>query len=75
MFQVNSNDESGVLLFRNQCIRLMVMNSIQRGYVDARYRDDYFITIEELKTLIERVEEMQAIVAEIGRQKIGSALT
>jgi uncharacterized protein len=43
---------------------------LKRGYVDARYRDDYFITREEFETLVERVREMQSIVEKICRSKI-----
>lgn len=45
---------------------------LKRGYVDARYRDDYFITKQEFETLIERVKEMQSIVEKICRDKITS---
>jgi predicted transcriptional regulator len=45
---------------------------LKRGYVDARYRDDYTITKEELSTLIERVKEMQGIVERICKDKIDS---
>lgn len=43
---------------------------LKRGYVDARYRDDYVITEEELTTLIARVKEMQVIVERICKAKI-----
>lgn len=45
---------------------------LKRGYVDARYRDDYVITKNELSTLIERVKEMQGIVERICKVKIAS---
>jgi len=45
---------------------------LKRGYIDARYRIDYFITEEELEGLIERVRKMQNIVDEICRKKIAS---
>jgi uncharacterized protein len=45
---------------------------LKRGYVDARYRDDYVITKEELSTLIARVKEMQVIVERICKEKINS---
>jgi predicted nucleotidyltransferase/HEPN domain-containing protein len=45
---------------------------LKRGYVDARYRDDYFITKEELTTLIARVKEMQSIVERICKEKIAT---
>lgn len=43
---------------------------LKRGYVDARYRDDYLIKQEELEVLIERVKEMQEIVERICREQI-----
>ena len=45
---------------------------LKRGYVDARYRDDYFITKDELATLMDRVKAMQEIVKRICREKISS---
>lgn len=45
---------------------------LKRGYVDARYRDDYIITEEELVTLIARVKEMQGVVERICKEKIAS---
>jgi uncharacterized protein len=45
---------------------------LKRGYVDARYRDDYVITKEELATLTERVREMQLVVEKICKEKITS---
>ncbi len=45
---------------------------LKRGYVDARYRDDYVITEEELSTLIDRVKEMQGIVERKCKEKIVS---
>lgn len=48
---------------------------LKRGYVDARYRDDYVITKEELMTLIARVKEMQGIVERICKDKIASIIS
>lgn len=45
---------------------------LKRGYVDARYRDDYMITKEELAVLIDRVKEMRTIVDRICKEKIES---
>lgn len=45
---------------------------LKRGYVDARYRDDYSIKTEELGLIIERVKEMQAIVERICKEQIAS---
>lgn len=45
---------------------------LKRGYVDARYRDDYVITKNELTTLIERLKEMQGIVERICKERIAS---
>ncbi|KAA9038735.1 HEPN domain-containing protein [Ginsengibacter hankyongi] len=38
---------------------------LKRGYVDARYKNDYSITEEELKKLIDRIYQMQAVVQKI----------
>lgn len=45
---------------------------LKRGYVDARYRQDYFITKEEFEILLNRVKEMRFIVEEICINKITS---
>lgn len=45
---------------------------LKRGYVDARYKADYIITKEELTTLIERVQQIRAIVEQICKEKIAS---
>lgn len=47
---------------------------LKRGYVDARYRDDYVITEKELKDLLERVDQMKKIVERICKEKIGSLI-
>jgi HEPN domain-containing protein/predicted nucleotidyltransferase len=45
---------------------------LKHGYIDARYRIDYFITEEELLALTERIRKMQIIVEQICRKKITS---
>lgn len=45
---------------------------LKRGYVDARYKDHYEISAEELAHLIERVSKLQAIAERICREKIAS---
>lgn len=45
---------------------------LKRGYIDARYKPEYFITEEELKALIERVKKMQDTVEKICKEKIVS---
>lgn len=45
---------------------------LKRGYVDARYRDDYVITREEVGILIERVGEIKGIVERICAKKISA---
>lgn len=47
---------------------------LKRGYVDARYRDDYAINEEELKELLERVDQMKFLVEKICKEKIQSFL-
>ncbi|MCW3074272.1 MAG: hypothetical protein JWP69_1341 [Flaviaesturariibacter sp.] len=43
-----------------------------KGYLDARYKDDYTITESELVELIERVKKLQQIGEEACAQKISS---
>jgi predicted nucleotidyltransferase len=45
---------------------------LKRGYIDARYREDYTITSKELGILIERVGKMIPIVERICKDKIAS---
>jgi HEPN domain-containing protein/predicted nucleotidyltransferase len=45
---------------------------LKHGYIDARYRTDYFITEEELIALMGRIKKMQGIVEQICRRKIES---
>lgn len=45
---------------------------LKRGYVDARYREDYVITSDELSVLTERVGKMIPIVEKYCKEKIKS---
>ena len=45
---------------------------LKRGYIDARYKDHYEITAEELAQLIERVSSLQIIAEKICQEKIAS---
>ncbi len=45
---------------------------LKQGYVDARYREDFTITEQELNILIERVSSMIPIVEKICRERIAS---
>jgi HEPN domain-containing protein/predicted nucleotidyltransferase len=45
---------------------------LKRGYIDARYIEDYSITKEELNLLIDRVDKMQGIVETISKNHIES---
>lgn len=45
---------------------------LKRGYIDARYRTDYFIDKEELFELIEHVKNMKVIVEKICNSKMKS---
>lgn len=43
---------------------------LKRGYLDARYKKDYRITVEEFQELLERVQKVQQIAREISFNKI-----
>jgi HEPN domain-containing protein/predicted nucleotidyltransferase len=45
---------------------------LKRAYLDARYNPEYFITADQLKALIDRVQTMQQIVKRICEEKIAS---
>lgn len=45
---------------------------LKRGYIDARYKNDYTITEQELAALIQKLKNMQSIVQKICTEKIKS---
>lgn len=45
---------------------------LKRGYIEARYKEDYHITDEELTILMERIKKMQKIAERICLEKIAS---
>ena len=45
---------------------------LKRGYIDARYKDDYLITAQELGKIIERIQKLQSVVKDICINKINS---
>jgi len=49
-----------------------LFNLLKKGYIDARYKNDYVITKDELKILIDRIWQMQKIVQKICLNKIQS---
>lgn len=49
-----------------------LFNLIKRGYIDARYKEDYVITEEEVQKLIDKVNEMERIINVLSLQKIKS---
>jgi uncharacterized protein len=49
-----------------------IFDLLKRGYVDARYRDDFEITKDELEQLRDRVKEMSIVVKKICAERIGS---
>ena len=49
-----------------------LFNLLKRGYIDARYKDDYVITSNELQKLIERINEMEKVIEKICIDKINS---
>ncbi|HMJ48244.1 MAG TPA: HEPN domain-containing protein [Ferruginibacter sp.] len=45
---------------------------LKRGYIDARYKDDYIISEEEFNILLSRIKNMKEIVERISIEKISS---
>lgn len=45
---------------------------LKKGYVDARYKRNYSIKLDEVKTLIQRIERMSLLVEDICNSKINS---
>jgi len=64
--------EAAKIFPRNSPQEEHLFNLLLKGYIDARYKDDYVITEEELKELINRVRELQKIVEEACKKKIDS---
>lgn len=42
------------------------------AYIDARYKDDYYIAPSDLKKLISKVEELEAVVTDLCERRINS---
>jgi HEPN domain-containing protein len=62
-------------IFRDQTddkIENHLFDLLKRGYIDARYKDDYIISVEELQMLVQRVERMKDVVERISKEKIDS---
>ncbi len=57
---------------RNSELEAHLFDLLLKGYIDARYKDDYVITTDELTRLIERVRKLQAIAERICKEKIAS---
>lgn len=45
---------------------------LKRAYIDARYKDDYDISSQDFKTLVEKIERMKGIVERICEQRIAA---
>jgi len=45
---------------------------LKRGYIDARYRNDYDITADEFDILNKRVETLRSVIEKICKEKIDS---
>lgn len=72
--QVKTLSEELFLLFgvENNKTEKHLFDLLKRGYIDARYRQDYFITEDEALKLYERLERMKVIVESISRLQIQS---
>jgi HEPN domain-containing protein len=57
LFPKNTKEEAGLF------------NLLRRAYVDARYREDYTITANEVAVLLRRVEELHKIVKTLCEEK------
>lgn len=50
----------------------VLFDLLKRGYIEARYEEEYEITKQQLEALIERIEKMEVIVDRICKEKIDS---
>lgn len=55
-------------------LEIHLFDLLKRGYIDARYKQDYVITGDELTALIKRVQAMQGVVEEMCREKISALI-
>lgn len=49
-----------------------LFNLLKKAYIDARYKKQYAITVEELNALIDRIAKLQAITERICNEKIAA---
>ncbi|PZR19993.1 MAG: hypothetical protein DI539_12175 [Flavobacterium psychrophilum] len=47
-----------------------IFDLLKKGYVDARYKDDYEVSEDEINSLIERINELKNVVKSLCDQKI-----
>ncbi len=71
--QIKNISEEVFLLFpENNKFEKHLFDLLKRGYVDARYKDDYVITKSEVLALVERIEKMRTLVDTVCYQKINA---
>lgn len=56
----------------NDVIEFHLFDLLKRGYIDARYKDDYKITEEEIKILIGKVNRMKMVVEQVSQDHLNS---
>ena len=60
IFPENTNEEKHLFVL------------LQKGYIDARYNDNYQVTKNELNALIEKVKTLQDVTTQICKERISS---
>ncbi|MBX2914571.1 MAG: HEPN domain-containing protein [Cyclobacteriaceae bacterium] len=68
----NISEELFLLFPENNKSEKHLFDLLKRGYVDARYKDDYVISKDEVLVLVKRMEKMKSIVEGVCSQKINS---
>lgn len=64
--------ELALLFPRNNMEEEKLFKLLQQGYVDARYKEDYCITEEELDTLIDRIRNLLSVSGRVCRNRFAS---
>ncbi len=67
-----SEDINNAFCFPPTSEEIRLFNILQKSYIDARYKSDFFIDKSDLQTLINKVEILEKLVVKYSKRKIKS---
>lgn len=67
-----SEELFAIFPFPSNANEFHLFDLLKRGYIDARYKDDYVITLEEFDVLLSRINKMKDVVKKISMDRINS---